>query len=65
MKERGYETMWEGKRWLDLKRTGKVAEIIKNATGKDLADKHLLWPIPVSEMEYNKAITPNEQNPGY
>lgn len=63
--ERGYETMWEGKRWLDIKRTGKVKEIIKNSTGKDLQDNHLLWPIPVSEMEYNKGITPNDQNPGY
>ncbi|QGY45724.1 RagB/SusD family nutrient uptake outer membrane protein [Maribellus comscasis] len=65
LKERGYETMWEGKRWLDLKRTGEVTEIIKDATGKDVAEKHLLWPIPVSELEYNKAITADEQNPGY
>lgn len=66
IKERGYETQAEGKRWLDLKRTGKVKEYIKAATGKDVANIHLLWPIPVSEINYNKAIDPNkDQNPGY
>jgi len=28
IKERGYEFQYEGKRWLELKRTGKAAEII-------------------------------------
>lgn len=66
IKERGYETQFEAKRWHDLKRTGKVKEIIKAATGKDVADKHLLWPIPVSELNYNSAIDPaKDQNPGY
>lgn len=65
LKERGYETQFESKRWLDLKRSGKVKEIIKAAHGKEVADKMLLWPIPPSELEYNKAITPNDQNPGY
>ena len=66
IRERGYETQFEAKRWLDLKRTGKVKEIIKTATGKDVADKHLLWPIPVSELNYNSAIDPaKDQNPGY
>ena len=66
IRERGYETQFEAKRWHDLKRTGKVKEIIKAATGKDVADKHLLWPIPVSELNYNSAIDPaKDQNPGY
>jgi len=66
LRERGYETQFEAKRWFDLKRTGKVKEIIKAATGKDVADKHLLWPIPVSELNYNSAIDPaKDQNPGY
>lgn len=66
IKERGYETQAEGKRWLDLVRTGKVKEYIKAATGKNVADINLLWPIPVTEMNYNKAIDPNkDQNPGY
>ncbi|MBN1182378.1 MAG: RagB/SusD family nutrient uptake outer membrane protein [Bacteroidales bacterium] len=66
IRERGYETIGEGKRWLDLKRTGKVKEYIKVAKEIDVAEKHLLWPIPVIETNYNKAINPSEdQNPGY
>ncbi|MCE5348120.1 MAG: RagB/SusD family nutrient uptake outer membrane protein [Bacteroidales bacterium] len=66
LKERGYETAGEAKRWLDLKRLGIVKDKIKAATGKTVADKHLLWPIPVSEMDYNTAIDPvADQNPGY
>ncbi|GAB3991822.1 RagB/SusD family nutrient uptake outer membrane protein [Spirosoma daeguense] len=67
LKERGYETQYEAKRWLDLKRLGatRLKQIIKAATGKDVADKHLFWPIPVSELNYNKAIVPTDQNPGY
>ncbi|QDK77871.1 RagB/SusD family nutrient uptake outer membrane protein [Spirosoma sp. KCTC 42546] len=64
--ERSYEFQLEGKRWLDLKRTGKVKEAVLAATGKTVADKHLLWPIPVSEMNYNKGLDPTkDQNPGY
>jgi hypothetical protein len=64
--ERSYEFQLGGKRWLDLKRTGKVKEAILAATGKTVADKHLLWPIPVSEMNYNKGLDPTkDQNTGY
>lgn len=65
IKERGYETVTEGKRWFDLKRRGKVQEYIKTFWGINVAEKILLWPIPVSEMAYNKAITEKNQNPGY
>ena len=66
IRERGYETQMEAKRWLDLKRTGEVKQRIKAATGKDVADKHLLWPIPTSELNYNSLIDPSvDQNPGY
>lgn len=66
IRERLYETIGEGKRWFDLKRTGKVKEYIKANTGKDVTDKHLLWPIPVSELNYNTALDMNtDQNPGY
>ncbi|GAB3918808.1 RagB/SusD family nutrient uptake outer membrane protein [Larkinella terrae] len=66
MRERSYEFQLEGKRWLDIKRSGKVKEIILAAKGKTVLDKHLLWPIPVSEMNYNKALNPaTDQNPGY
>jgi hypothetical protein len=67
-RERAYENMYEGKRWLELKRLGtdKLKEIIFAATGKTVADRHLLWPIPVSEMNFNPALDPTrDQNPGY
>lgn len=66
LQERGYEMILECKRWLDLVRTGKAAETIKTAEGIDLDPAMLLWPIPVVETNYNKAIDPvKDQNPGY
>lgn len=65
LKERGYEFVFEGKRWYDLKRTGKAREIIEPAKGVTIAEKHFLWPIPLSELNYNKALDGSDQNPGY
>jgi starch-binding outer membrane protein, SusD/RagB family len=65
VQERGYETMYEGKRWLDLKRLGIAKQRILAVKGIVVADKHMNWPIPVSEMGYNKALTQADQNPGY
>jgi starch-binding outer membrane protein, SusD/RagB family len=68
IQERCYETVGEGKRWFDLKRLGstKLKEIIKTNLAIDVADKHLLWPIPTAETNYNSAIDPDtDQNPGY
>lgn len=65
VRERGYETMYEGKRWLDLKRLGIARQRIKEVKGIDIAEKHMNWPIPNSEMLYNKALTPADQNFGY
>ncbi|HEV2479848.1 MAG TPA: RagB/SusD family nutrient uptake outer membrane protein [Puia sp.] len=66
IRERGYETQAEGKRWLDLVRSGKAAQSIQAAWGKTVSQKAFLWPIPVSELNYNKALDPaKDQNPGY
>jgi starch-binding outer membrane protein, SusD/RagB family len=68
IKERGYETQYEAKRWLDLKRLGipELKRRIKEATGKDVADKHLFWPIPNGELNFNTALDASkDQNPGY
>ena len=66
MKERGYEFQVEGKRWLELKRTGKAIEIIKASKGLDVSDISFLWPIPIDEINYNGALDPKTgQNPGY
>jgi hypothetical protein len=66
VQERGYENVAEGKRWLDLKRLGIAEEKALAVKGKAMNEKHLLWPIPTIEYNYNKAINPaSDQNPGY
>lgn len=63
--ERAYEFIFEGKRWYDLKRTGKAAETILDVKGITIAEKHYLWPIPISEIDFNNAMSSADQNPGY
>lgn len=65
LRERAYEFLCEGKRWLDLKRTGTVNETIKAAKGIDVTTAHLLFPIPKQEIDNNPDINPADQNPGY
>jgi hypothetical protein len=65
VEERGYETMYESKRWLDLKRLGIAKQRILEVKNIVVAEKHMLWPIPNSELLYNKALTAADQNPGY
>lgn len=66
LQERGYEFQFEGKRWFDLVRSGKVKEIMKNSIDREVADKHLLWPIPTIEFDLNKGLDQTkDQNPGY
>lgn len=65
IKERGYETMGESKRWYDLKRLGwdEAAKYVKQNRGIDMEKPCWLFPIPVSELNFNDAIS--DQNPGY
>lgn len=67
IRERGYELMWEGKRWLDINRLGKdkVREMLQEEQGLEIAEKHFLFPIPSEEIEYNLEIDTEDQNPGY
>ncbi|MES2872325.1 MAG: RagB/SusD family nutrient uptake outer membrane protein [Bacteroidota bacterium] len=65
VKERGYEFQFEGKRWFDLVRSGRVNSVIKTYIDRDVAAKHLLWPIPAIEFSLNEALKPADQNPGY
>ena len=66
LQERAYEFIFEGKRWYDLIRTGKAAEVIEAAKGITISEKAYLWPIPATELDYNKALDPSvDQNPGY
>lgn len=68
-KERRLELAFEGHRWFDLKRTGRVIEVINNTKGPDgvslgynLTENRLLWPIPQAELDKNSFLV---QNPGY
>jgi starch-binding outer membrane protein, SusD/RagB family len=64
--EYGYEFQYEGKRWLELKRTGKAQQIIMATKGKTIAQKCYLFPIPATEFSFNLALDPSkDQNPGY
>ncbi|MFV0539353.1 MAG: RagB/SusD family nutrient uptake outer membrane protein [Dysgonomonas sp.] len=65
LKERGYETFYEGKRFLDLKRMGKYEQAILDAYGIQINSKILLYPIPLDEINYNEALDDSDQNPGY
>lgn len=66
LKERMYEQFNEGKRWFDLIRLGIVKEQIKRIKGLDIQEKHMLFPIPQTEFNYNEALDPSkDQNPGY
>ncbi len=66
VKERGYETLLEGKRWMELKRLSILKDYILNSKGKTVQDVAMLWPIPNTELNYNKALDPvKDQNPGY
>ncbi|SHN33252.1 Starch-binding associating with outer membrane [Cyclobacterium lianum] len=66
LQERAYEFQFEGKRWLDLKRTGKAQEMVMKNKGLQIAEAHYLWPIPLQEVNFNGAIDPStDQNPGY
>jgi hypothetical protein len=62
-KERRVELFFEGWRWIDLVRTGRVEEVMVDF-GKSNFDpeKHTLLPIPQSEMDINPKLI---QNPGY
>ncbi len=65
--ERARELMGEYVRWYDLKRTGRLIDRVKamNPWTKDseLSEKHLLRPIPQSEIDLASNNLP--QNPGY
>ena len=65
IQERGYEFIFEGKRWFTLKRTNKAQEILMKNRGIQIPEKHYLWPIPTSEINFNDMINDEDQNPGY
>lgn len=68
LEERMRELGFEGWRWCDLKRTGKLISQIKayNASAApNITDKNVLLPISSKEFELNRALKQADQNPGY
>lgn len=61
LNERRLEFAFEGHRWFDIIRSGKAIEILL-LHGKNPQNHHLLFPIPVGEIQINPKL---EQNPGY
>lgn len=72
-REKGYELCYEGKTWFDMIRTRKAFNEAtkgfddfvghKFSYGPTLASKHLLLPLPTTEIRNNPNLKP--QNPGY
>ncbi|GAA4402767.1 RagB/SusD family nutrient uptake outer membrane protein [Nibrella viscosa] len=61
--ERRLELAFEGHRWYDLARTGRLIEAIKAQNPTIVVPaNHSLFPIPQSEIDVNPQLT---QNPGY
>lgn len=60
--ERRVELGFENQRMLDLKRWG-IAQQVMTAHGKNFQEKHLLYPIPRTEIDASAGTL--TQNPGY
>jgi hypothetical protein len=60
--ERRAELGFENQRMLDLKRWG-IAKAVMTAHGKNFQDKHMLYPIPQSEIDASAGLL--VQNAGY
>ncbi len=63
-RERRLEFVWEGQRWFDLVRQGRLQELTEAAKEGVAVEipKHTLLPIPQRERNINPNLT---QNPGY
>lgn len=68
-KERQLELCFEGQRWPDLVRTGRVLDVMRNAKKANneplnypIQQFRLLYPVPQNELDRNPRLT---QNPGY
>jgi hypothetical protein len=62
LKERLFEFVYEGKRWWDLVRFGKVFDLVPNMKSKKGQDDLLLFPIANTVLSREPKV---KQNPGY
>jgi hypothetical protein len=63
LKERRLELSFEGQRWFDLVRTGRLVSTLTAAGTTNVKEYHNVFPIPQFEIDLNKNLKP--QNPGY
>lgn len=67
--ERKWELCYEGHRWADLVRYGKLVEAVRASTlgnpfaAANIKDHHVLFPVPDREIQVSGGDL--EQNPGY
>ncbi len=59
--ERLYELSFEGHRWFDLKRTGRLNAVMTVFSPR-WNEKYNLWPVPQTEIQTNRLLV---QNAGY
>ena len=66
--ERSRELCGENMRWWDLVRTGKLLERVRlhnKEAAANIVAKHILRPIPQSQIDATTTGTPYPQNPGW
>ena len=63
LKERRLELCFEGQRWFDLVRTGRLVSTLTAAGTTNVKDYHNLMPVPQFDIDLNPNLKP--QNPGY
>jgi hypothetical protein len=64
IQERAKEFFAEGKRYWDLKRTGKLIDVVSQ-TGDPVSEQYMLWPLPREEIDANDSLSASDQNPGW
>lgn len=63
LNERRLELAFEGERWFDLVRTGTLVATLKAKGNNNIKDFHVLFPVPLFEIDLNPQLKP--QNTGY
>lgn len=58
--ERRWELTFEGHRWFDLVRTGRLVTTMRAKGNKNIQPFHVLFPIPQRERDVNPNLTQNE-----
>ena len=70
LNERRLELTFEGQRWFDLVRTGKVFDVMNTLNSRDpgrlsmdpVTELNVILPLPQSQIDINPSLV---QNPGY